>query len=464
MYKRWISNRDKEINCLKEKGKKTQNEMKRMERLHEKQQAVLKRKFEEAKAINKRLQDAVDKSRRNRKTNTGKVNEKTDVVQTYIDHELLLLVSTVDVKNVMQSLMNDRGMLLERLQNLKSTVNKNDNIEEEICQLEEDLEMRNAQITDMRSKVAETDIDAKMKSIPENYSTVPELRIAMGYILRAFVETREDFIKNKSKSEDLRAAFDASEERIEQIMLDKAEMIEKYESEKDQMERDFEQKITFLCQKHNGNISKAQEDKCFSSLTEQLSAKIEECSEQKKRIDELERLLNEKDNTQRKKVNLNRTPNGTFIIDDSDESPGDDDEEFGFNDSFNDPDWVKTPLMKKQRTSRPTTTLLKESIVNRMDGTNILINISETSDTSGTGTKRNSSGQAKCSCKGSCATKLCGCKKSSHFCSENCKCSDACVNKASVSKESQEEEERETAEVVTQSKENSRTPERLHSK
>lgn len=53
-YKKWIRSRDKEINTLKEKGKKVQNEMKRMERMHEKQQSVLKRKVEEAKAVNKR--------------------------------------------------------------------------------------------------------------------------------------------------------------------------------------------------------------------------------------------------------------------------------------------------------------------------------------------------------------------------------------------------------------------------
>lgn len=109
-YKRYISNRDKEINCLKEKEKKVQNEMKRMERLHEKQQAVLKRKFEEAKSINRRLQEAVDKSRKIQKGRMEKAVEKTDVVQNYIDHELVVLISTVDAKNAMQSLMNDRGM------------------------------------------------------------------------------------------------------------------------------------------------------------------------------------------------------------------------------------------------------------------------------------------------------------------------------------------------------------------
>ncbi|XP_070494401.1 chromosome-associated kinesin KIF4 [Chironomus tepperi] len=460
-YKRYIANRDKEINCLKEKEKKVQNEMKRMERLHEKQQSVLKRKFEEAKAINKRLQDAVDTSRKNQKARMEKAIEKTDVVQNYIDHELVVLISTVDAKNAMQSLMNDRGMLLERLQNLKSTVNKNDAIEKEILQLEEDLEMRNAQITDMRAKLMETDIDAKIKNIPENFTSVPELRIAMTYILRALLDSREDFITNKTKAEDLKAAYDASEDRIEQLLEEKSEMLMNFEEEKNQMERDFEQKITYLCQKQNGNLNKEDEDKCFTSLTEQLTAKIEENAILKLRIEDLEKeKLNDKKAEKKKKIKQEAaTPNGTFVIDsNSDESS--DDEEFDFNDSFKDPDWKKTP--KHKRGTRSTTTLLKESLVNRMDGTNMLINISETSNTS-QGTKRKSGGNVKCACKGSCATKLCGCKKTGFFCSDNCKCSEACVNTENTSKESADENQPQTKKQ-RESDEHEVTPEKNKTK
>ncbi|CAG9799552.1 unnamed protein product [Chironomus riparius] len=463
-YKRYIANRDKEINCLKEKEKKVQNEMKRMERLHEKQQSVLKRKFEEAKAINKRLQDAVDTSRRNQKSRMEKAIEKTDVVQNYIDHELIVLISTVDAKNAMQSLMNDRGMLLERLQNLKSTVNKSDAIEKEIVQLEEDLEMRNAQITDMRAKLMETDMDAKIKSIPENFTTVPELRIAMTYILRALLDSREDFITNKTKAEDLKAAYDASEDRIEQLLEEKSEMLTLFEEEKNQMERDFEQKITYLCQKQNGNLNKEDEDKCFASLAEQLTTKIEESVTLKLRIEDLEnQLSNVEKNAEKKKnkkIKLPQTPDGTFVIEsNSDESS--DDEEFDFNDSFKDPEWKKTP--KHKRSTRSTTTLLKESLVNRMDGTNMLIDISKTSDTSQGGTKRKSGGNVKCSCKGSCATKLCGCKKTGLFCSDNCKCSDACVNTENTSKESADENQPKSKKQ-RESEEHEITPEKNRTK
>lgn len=335
-------------------------------------------------------------------------------------------------------------MLIERLQNLKSTVNKTSLIEEEIKTLEEDLEMRNAQITDMRAKLMETDLDAKMKNIPDNFTTIPELRIAMSYILRALLDSREDFITNKAKAEDLKTAYDAGEDRIEQLMEERNEMIAIHQAEKDRMEQDFEQKITLLCQKRNGNLNKEDEDECFNSLTEQLSAKIEENSALKLRIEELERQKsnNEKPAQLKKKLKAPKTANGTFTIDsDSDEIFGDEeeeDEEFNFDDSFTDPDWKKTPIIRNKKGTRSTTNMLKESLINRLDGTNMLINISETSDTSH-GAKRNSNGNVKCVCKGSCATKLCGCKKTGLFCSDNCKCSDACVNTENTSKESVDE-------------------------
>lgn len=459
MYKRFIANRDKEINCLKEKGRKAQNDMKRMERLHEKQQSVLKRKVEEAKAINKRLQDLQDRGRKIQKERLEKTVEKrADVVQTYIDHELTVLLTSIDVKKTMQSLMTDRGLLLERLQNLKSAVSKTPELELEITQLEEDLEMRNAQITDMRGKLAETDIEAKIKNIPDNFASIPELRIAMSYILRAVAEAREDFITNKSKAEELKTAFESSEERVELLTEEKNEMELMLKNEKSRMERDFEQKLSLFCQKHRGSLDKTDEERCFTSMTDQLTAKFEENAYLKEQIRSLELKLaaqekGEKSEEPKKKKAKKQLANGTFVIDESSSSEkSDEEDEFSFNDSFNDPDWKKTPAMRAKRASRATTSLLKESLAHRFESANILIDISESSDSgSSTAQKRSSTGQPKCSCKGSCATKQCGCKKNKHHCTGSCKCSHACLNQPNVSNHDSSDEPE---------KENEKTPEK----
>lgn len=461
-FKKWIASRDKEINTLKEKGKKAQNEMKRMERMHEKQQTVLKRKVEEAKAVNKRLQDAMDRGKKvQAMRNTFKPTaEKQDVIQTYIDHELDILISTVDAKIAMQALMNDRGLLNERLMNLKSTVNKSEELEQEIKQLEEDLEMRNSQITDLRQKVMQTDLeDRMMKSIPENFSSASEKNIAMSYIIRALLDSREDFTLAKTKGEDLKAAFEASEERVEQLSEEIRKERENFEKEKSAMENDFETKLSFWC-KHNAasgdlNASKTHEDEkapIFVSMSNQLCAALDKTNELQQRIKDLELQLSHagKHKTERTKPKKTEKLNETYEKSSSDlsEIDSDDSADFTINDSFADPEWRKTPAHKRKH-SRPTQSLMKDSM------TKMLVNISESSDTSGT--KRTSSGAVKCSCKGSCATKLCSCKKLSAFCSDNCRCSDACVNIAESFKESEDD--------VKDEKENpSASPQRKNSK
>lgn len=470
-YKKWIATRDKEINTLKEKGKKAQNEMKRMERMHEKQQTVLKRKVEEAKAVNKRLQDAMDRSKKAQAMRLlSKPNaEKTDVIQTYIDHELMVLMSTIDAKITMQSLMNDRGLLTERLMNLKTTVNKNESIDNEIKQLEEDLEMRNTQIADIRQKVMQTDLDLKLKSIPDNFTSVAQLKVAMGYVIRAVMDAREDFTTAKNKTEDLKIAYETSEERLDQINEEIRRERDQYQQIKSKMERDFEQKLSFMC--HINSLqpiteeAKASEKEdmrapVYVSMSKQLCAALTKIEDLEIRImeieDENEKLQKEKGRKPLPKNSRNETytkGDGSSDLFDSDS------EEFDINDSFADPDWHLTPAQKKVRSARRTTTMLKESITNRFDATGILNNISETSDTSST--KRSINGQTKCNCKGSCATKQCGCKKIGNFCSDACKCSAACVNVPDESKESDDAAE---GGSMT-SKENAHeSPERKHAK
>lgn len=436
-YKRWISTRDKEINHLKEKDKKSQNEMKRMERLHEKQQVVLKRKVEEAKAINKRLHESLERSKKVKTIRLAKSTksaaEKTEVIQTYIDHEIQVLFSNIDANITMQSLITDRGMLTERLSNLKATVNKTKEIEEEIIQLEEDLEMRNAQIADIRQKLVQTDLDLKLKQIPENFETIPEFKIAMSYILRALTDSREDFTNTKTKAEDLRAAFEASEDRVEHLTDEMHTMKESFSQARSEIEKYYEEKLTLLWKQQKSPDTMENGSAIDTELESLLTARTAEIDLLKTRVAELEHQL--KASTRIANDKNKKNLNGTFTLKRQADGDADiveeafdydSDEEFDFNDSFNDPEWRKTPAAKRTRSGRGTSSLLKESLTKALDY-GLLSDICETSDSS-QGTKRTLSGSTKCSCKGSCATKLCGCKKHGLFCSDTCKCSEACVN------------------------------------
>lgn len=109
------------------------------------------------------------------KTNSN----RADVIQTWIDHELELIFSTVDAQISLKGLMSDRAMLFERLGNLKATVQKTPKMELDIKALSEDLEIRNAQISDMQQKVMSMDVEAKLKSLPESMNSMAELKIVL---------------------------------------------------------------------------------------------------------------------------------------------------------------------------------------------------------------------------------------------------------------------------------------------
>jgi kinesin family protein 4/21/27 len=396
-YKKWMQNREKEIFHLKEMSKKQENQMKRMNVLHEKQQLVLRRKVEEAKSINKRLQEAIEKGKKAQamRNNSNNMQEKTDIIQTWIDHELSLLMSITDAQISLKHLMKDRGLLTERLGSLKATVSKSDAIEAEISRLEEDLEMRNAQISDIQQKVIQTDIENKLKSLPDNFSGLVEAKIAMRYVLMAFIQLRKDFSSMKVKSEDIKTCLETAEERCENLQEENLELNEKIKEHKNRLEKEFEDKLAICIQKfQNGPGTGDQES---VALDRELGVKIvhmaEENSMLRDRVQELEKQLAEKNS--RKRVKQEIRDEDEEGIDENLES--DSDEEFDFNDSFNDPDWRKTPMAKRGRLRR-TANLLKESIINSMD-------IADDSNES-SGFKRNSRGQQKflCKCKGSCAT------------------------------------------------------------
>ena len=95
------------------------------------------------------------------------------------------------------------------------------------------------------------------------------------------------------------------------------------------------------------------------------------------------------------------------------EEPSETESEDSPDEDNSDPDWRKTPLFRKIR---------------RITRGNRLDDRSDDSDEENRkkllpkGTKRDSSGEIKCGCKGDCLYKLCKCRKNSNSCGLKCKC------------------------------------------
>lgn len=289
----------------------------------------------------------------------------------------------------------------------------------------------------------QTDIDAKLNQIGNNFNSVAELKLSLGFAFRACLEVREDFMDTKMKAEDLKISYEANEDRIEQLNEEIVKERAEHSRLKSQMEADFDTKLAFLLSSNKlGDVDDPLMENVnaphYVSMATQLLSARSQNKDLMAEIADLKAELNKAQGVKSKTARPMKLAisNETFTKE-SDGSPDmfetDGEDEFSFNDSFHDPDWVKTPNHK--RTMKRTTSLMKESVTNRMDGTGLLANISETSETS---SKRTSNGQIKCRCKGSCATNQCGCKKVGNYCTDTCKCTDACVNQVDDSKDSDE--------------------------
>lgn len=133
-----------------------------------------KRKFDLAMQQTRRSLEAVETHRRN-----------------LIDNELILLYNSLDLKNLIDSLVNDQEVLFKYLCDLKAIKVKTAATNDQIKQIEDDLELRGAQIVELSS--TQEDLDVKVKKLSESFKTIPELRTTVVHLINKLLETRNDF-------------------------------------------------------------------------------------------------------------------------------------------------------------------------------------------------------------------------------------------------------------------------------
>uniref|UniRef100_A0A1B0DKZ8 Uncharacterized protein n=1 Tax=Phlebotomus papatasi TaxID=29031 RepID=A0A1B0DKZ8_PHLPP len=166
-----------------EKDRKRANEMKRMADMHNKQSEgcpyfksnVLKRKFEECVAKAKRLEETLGRQKAVQSMRKGNMSKQDgEQLITWLDHEIEVMISTIDAKVLLDHLMEDRGMATVRLNETKALLMLNP---DEVIELEEDLEMRNAQIIHLQQKTMKFNMTSKAKTIPDGFGTLQDAKM-----------------------------------------------------------------------------------------------------------------------------------------------------------------------------------------------------------------------------------------------------------------------------------------------
>lgn len=161
-------------------------------------------------------------------------SQKIDQVIACVERELEVIISLIDAERTLEQLMDDRGIISSRIGELKKQQNLHESSGHmELANLQEELEMRNAQISDLQQKVCANDINTLIRSLVENVHSVPEARAVFKHLLKSLVEIRRE---NAQALEELRSQLHAADDRcseatrtIKQLQLEHQEVIAEYE-------------------------------------------------------------------------------------------------------------------------------------------------------------------------------------------------------------------------------------------
>ncbi|KAB0372526.1 hypothetical protein FD755_016318, partial [Muntiacus reevesi] len=169
-FRQWKQQKDKEVIQLKERDRKRQYELLKLERNFQKQSNVLRRKTEEAAAANKRLKDALQKQREvadKRKESQSRGMEGTAArVKSWLGNEIEVMVSTEEAKRHLNDLLEDRKILAQDVAQLKLKMESGENPPPK-------LRRRTFSLAELRGQVSESE-DSMKKQI-ESLETEMEL-------------------------------------------------------------------------------------------------------------------------------------------------------------------------------------------------------------------------------------------------------------------------------------------------
>ncbi|KAJ8028309.1 Chromosome-associated kinesin KIF4 [Holothuria leucospilota] len=466
--RQWKMAKDKEVLQLKAKDRKRQCDITKMERKYEKQQNVLRRKMEEAAAANKRLKEAMERH----KAHSKKKPEPQGVhrlegmgkrIKTLLERELDVLVGVNEAKRHLASLLADRKTISQELLDLKeqqeaeppnkkratpekSLATFNTETQRKIQTLQQELDMRNVQITDLQQKIMDANQDEQNRKCWQNITSMAEAKCGLKWLMETAVLARVEVGTKTSELEEVKQALCEAGKETEELQANLEDTMRHGDQRVTELQRGHEEKILYLLHqlsqvktdaddksevpRETANTSKNSETELLSRLhfQEEQISQLQDIHNQlievQKENAELKKQLTlsclqgtgvsllpditspestpqlerpklkpkvKKRASSKKESPSRRTVHEFYLIPESDSSEEDNDDQ--------DEDWVKTPKVKRKPSK--------------------------------------SHSKWTCSCKGNCQNKRCGCKSRGRFCSDDCLCNKGiCVNVGSAQDES----------------------------
>ncbi|XP_073950659.1 kinesin-like protein 3A isoform X3 [Choristoneura fumiferana] len=428
-FRKWKADNERAMLRLRNEDRKRATAMAKMESLHAKQQNVLKRKMEEAVAVNKRLKEALDRQKQTQMKRSAKGNVKAGAVQQYIEQELEVHLSIVEAEKSLEELMEYRAWITEQIENLRNAPD-NEESRQKMAELEDNLALRKAQISDLQQKILTADQENKSRTQWDNIQSMLEAKVALKCLFDLLVDAKKELQNQSEKG--YQARYEEVKEAHDRLVMDFENSKAEFEQKLATFKLQSEQKVSALVALQRGVVgNKSQACQHLQNVIQYQQERLDQVeAENKKLVDELDEIRTATTNGNTKKPKIKKEPSKekkTEYVELTEEE--DDDLE---NDD-DDPDWRATPLCKRIQAHRSRLTM------------NFTAADSTTEQSrEPRAIKRDSGGTTHCTCRGSCSTKMCGCVKADNGCGSGCRCQPAlCKNKRIVSGNTSDSEEKE---------------------
>ncbi|CAI9734788.1 chromosome-associated kinesin KIF4A-like [Octopus vulgaris] len=262
VYRSWKMKKDVEVNKLLQNDRKRQFEIQKLQRAQEKQQAILKRKSEEAAVANKRLKEALKKQalvRNDRNNNFERYDASANAtkLKTLLEQELEVKVRVKEAKYHLKNLVEDRKTLsleLRRLKNSDPPTKKHittdgdgspKEVNISIKKLTDEINDRNVQIATLQSEIQEAEND-KFKGCVETIRSINDSKVLLNFLIEKSIKERIDHNNDKSAVKDLKNNYlEAVKEKDSSEMKAKS-LQNQHESSLVDLQQKYESKISFL--------------------------------------------------------------------------------------------------------------------------------------------------------------------------------------------------------------------------
>ncbi|NWU94764.1 KIF4 protein, partial [Upupa epops] len=445
-FRQWKQQKDKEVIQLKERDRKRQYELLKLERDFQKQANVLRRKTEEAAAANKRLKDALQKQQEaadKRKESQSRGMEGVAArVKSWLANEVEVLVSIEEAQRHLADLLEDRKILAQELLQLKEKKEAGENpppklrrrtfsvmdlqvsemdlsLSKQIESLEMEMELRSAQIADLQQKLLDADKADRAKRRWDGIATILEAKCALKYLLGELVSSKVQESKLESSLQQSKASCSATQKLLLEEQNRSAEREAENQEQLLVLEQHHQEKILYLLsqlqQKEAAEKKREEQEK---RLQERLHSQEEELEKMREKNQE----VTHENNTLKEKQLLLQVASGQKLH----RLP---------QSSLESPDSSFDYIPPKPKTRRQTTAKL--SVAAPQLAVEELFSNSESGSESedadwvplkaARGAKRSPVG---CCCKGCCSNRQCGCRKQKSGCSDACGCNAAkCRNR-----------------------------------